>query len=49
MIQKNNKVFRKKIIKSYINMIIEKLVNAFDKFVKKIKRIDMTIFDINVY
>ena len=30
-------------------MIIERLVNAFDEFVKKIKRIDMTIFDINVY
>ena len=30
-------------------MIIEKLVNAFDEFVNKIKRIDMTVFDINVY
>ena len=30
-------------------MIIKKFVNAFDEFVKKIKRIDMTIFDINVY
>ena len=30
-------------------MIIERLVNAFDEFVKRIKRIDMTIFDINVY
>ena len=30
-------------------MIIEKLVNAFDEFVKKIKRIDMTVFNINVY
>ena len=30
-------------------MIIEKLVNAFNELVKKIKRIDITIFDINVY
>ena len=30
-------------------MIIEKLVNAFDEFVNRIKRIDMTVFDINVY
>ena len=30
-------------------MIIEKLVNIFDEFVKKIKQIDMTVFDINVY
>ena len=49
MIQENNNFFYKKIIKSYINMIIEKLVNAFDEFVKRIKQIDMTIFDINVY
>ena len=49
MIQKNNKFFHKTIIKSYISMIIERLVNAFNEFVKKIKRIDITIFDINVY
>ena len=49
MIQENNKFFHEKIIKSYINMIIEKLVNTFNEFVKKIKRIDITIFDINVY
>ena len=30
-------------------MIIERLVNAFDEFVKRIKRIDITVFDINVY
>ena len=30
-------------------MIIERLVNAFNKFMKKIKQIDMTVFDINVY
>ena len=30
-------------------MIIERLVNVFNEFVKKIKQIDMTIFDINVY
>ena len=30
-------------------MIIDKFVNAFNEFVKKIKQIDMTIFDINVY
>ena len=29
-------------------MIIEKLVNAFNKFVKKIKQIDMKIFEINI-
>ena len=49
MIQKNNRFFHKKIIKSYTNMIIERLVNVFDEFVKKIKQINMTIFDINVY
>ena len=49
IIQKNNRFFHEKIIKTYISMIIEKFVNAFDEFVKKIKRIDMTIFDINVY
>ena len=49
MIQKNNRFFHEKIIKNYINMIIERLVNAFNKFVKKIKWIDMTVFDINVY
>ena len=37
MIQKNNKLFHEKIIKNYINMIIERLVNTFNKFVKKIK------------
>ena len=30
-------------------MIIERLVNAFNEFVNRIKRIDMTVFDINVY
>ena len=30
-------------------MIIKKFVNTFDKFVKKIKQIDITVFDINVY
>ena len=49
MIQKNNKFFHEEIIKSYISMAIERLVNAFDEFVNRIKRIDMTIFDINVY
>ena len=49
MIRENNKFFHEKIIKSYISMIIEKLVNAFDEFVKRIKQIDMTVFDINVY
>ena len=49
MIEKNNKFFHEKIIKNYISMIIERLVNAFNEFVKKIKRIDMTIFDIDVY
>ena len=49
MIRKNNRFFYEKIIKSYINMIIERLVTSFDEFVKKIKRIDMMIFDINVY
>ena len=49
MIRKNNKFFYEKIIKSYISMTIEKLVNVFDEFVNKIKRIDMTVFNINVY
>ena len=49
MIQENNKFFYEKIIKNYISMIIEKLVNVFNEFVKKIKQIDMKIFDINVY
>ena len=49
MIWENNKFFHEKIIKSYINMIIERLVNVFDEFVKRIKRIDITIFGINVY
>ena len=49
MIRKNNRFFHEKIIKNYISMIIERLVNAFDEFVNKIKRIDMTVFDINVY
>ena len=49
MIRENNRFFVEKIIRSYINMIIKRLVNIFDKFVKKIKQIDMTIFDINVY
>ena len=37
MIRENNKFIYEKIIKSYINMIIEKLVNTFNEFVKKIK------------
>ena len=49
MIRKNNRFFYEKIIKNYISMIIKKLVNAFDEFVKKIKLIDITTFDINVY
>ena len=49
MIRKNNRFFHEKIIKSYISMIIKRLVNAFNEFVNRIKRIDMTAFDINVY
>ena len=49
MIRENNKFFHIKIIKNYINMSIERLVNAFNEFIKKIKQINMTIFDINVY
>ena len=49
MIRKNNRFFHEKIIKNYISMTIERLVNAFDEFVNKIKRIDMTAFNINVY
>ena len=49
MIRKNNRFFHEKIIKSYISMIIEKLVNVFDEFVNRIKRIDITIFNINIY
>ena len=49
MIRKNNRFFHKKIIKSYISMIIERLVNAFNEFVKKIKQINITVFDTDVY
>ena len=49
IIRENNRFFHEKIIKNYISMIIERLVNAFNEFVKKIKQIDMKIFDINVY
>ena len=49
MIRENNRFFHEKIIKSYISMAIEKLVNAFNEFVNRIKRIDITVFDINVY
>ena len=49
MIRKNNKFFHEKIIKNYISIIIERLVNAFNEFVKRIKQIDITVFDINVY
>ena len=49
MIRKNNKFFHEEIIKNYISMTIERLVNVFDEFIKKIKQIDMTTFDINVY
>ena len=49
MIRKNNRFFQEKIIKSYISMIIKRFVNTFNKFMKKIKQIHMTTFDINVY
>ena len=49
IIRENNRFFHEKIIKSYINMIIERLVNTFNEFVNRIKRIDITIFDINIY
>ena len=49
MIRKSNRFFHKKIIKNYISMIIERLINVFNEFVNKIKRIDITVFDINVY
>ena len=49
MIRKKNKFFHEKIIKSYISIIIKRFVNAFDKFVKRIKRINITIFDVNVH
>ena len=49
MIRENDRFFHEKIFKNYISIIIERLVNAFDEFVNRIKRIDMTIFDINVY
>ena len=49
MIRENNKFFHEKIIKNYINIIIERFVNVFKKFIKKIKQIDIKIFDINVY
>ena len=37
IIQKNNKFFHEKIIKNYIKIIIEKFINTFNEFVKKIK------------
>ena len=37
IIRKNNNFFHEKIIKSYISMIIKRLVNAFNEFVKRIK------------
>ena len=49
MIRENKRFFHEKIIKNYISMIIEKLVNSFNEFVKRIKLINMTIFNINVY
>ena len=49
MIRKNYRIFYEKIVKSYISMIIKKLVNAFNKFVKKIKQINIMTFDINIY
>ena len=49
MIRENNRFFHEKIIKSYISMTIESFVHAFDEFIRKIKRINITIFDINVY
>ena len=48
MIRENNKFFYEKIIKSY-SMIIERLVNSFNEFVKRVKQINITIFDINIY
>ena len=49
IIGKNNRFFYEIIIKSYISMIIERLVNTFDEFVRRIKRINIKIFDINIY
>ena len=48
IIRNNNRLFYEKIMKNYISIIIEKFVNAFNEFVKKIKQIDMKVFDINV-
>ena len=49
IIQENNKLFHEKIIKNYINLIIKKFVNVFNEFVKRIKWINVKIFDINNY
>ena len=49
MIQKNNQFFHEKIIKNYISMIIKRFVNTFNEFVKRIKQINIIIFDINIY
>ena len=37
VIRENNRFFHEEIIKSYISMIIERLVNAFNEFVNRIK------------
>ena len=39
----------KKIIKNYINMMIKKFINIFNEFVKQIKKINIKIFNINIY
>ena len=49
MIRENNRFFHEKIIKNYISMTTERLVNVFDEFVKRIKQIDIKIFDIKFY
>ena len=38
VIRKNNRFFHKKIIKNYISMIIERLVNAFNEFMKNLNK-----------
>ena len=49
MRRENNKFFKKKIIKNYINIITERLINVFDNFLKKLKQIDMHAFEIHEY
>ena len=49
MRRENNKFFKKKIIKNYIDIITERLINVFNDFLKKFKQIDMHVFEAHEY